>query len=125
MALRSLIAILVLALASCAEPPDLSAEQAARLVKACDVIAARHLVVHDIVYPPEEAWPEAIVQLKPERVSVDSKGVYLRTHSGWVTESGYFVPKPAPASRSKPPGREADPAFEQIAPRLYKYRIKG
>jgi hypothetical protein len=125
MVLRSLIAILGLALASCAEPPDLSAEQAAGLVKACDVIAARHLVVHDIVYPPEEAWPGAIVQLKPEKVRVDSKGVYLQTHSGWVTESGYFVPKPVPATKSKLPGGEADPAFEEIAPRLYKYRIKG
>jgi hypothetical protein len=121
---RAAACLLALGMSGCSgSPPPLSPDQAAHLVTACDLISARHTAALEAVYPPMEAWPAPIATLHPEAVRVESEGVYLRVNSGFVSETGFFVP--VPSFRGTLPGREADPSFELVAPRLYWYRAKG
>jgi hypothetical protein len=123
--MRLLLCLLTLTLGACTKgpPKNLSAEQAASIVKACDVISSRHPSILTTVHLPSEAWPAAIVQLKPESVRVDPDGVYLKVDSAFVAESGYFVP--VKSSKKELPGREGDPSYQPLAARLYWYRTKG
>jgi hypothetical protein len=123
--MRLLLCLFTLTLGACSRgpPSNLSAEQAASIVKACDVISSRHPSILTTVHLPSESWPDVIVQLDPQSVRVDADGVYLQVDSVFVTESGYFVP--VKSSNKKPRGPEGDPSYLPLAPRLYWYRLKG
>jgi hypothetical protein len=119
--MRYLAILSMVLLAGCsAPPPDLTPAEAADIVKAGDAINARHTAALEPIYPPAAAWPIAIVKLNPELVRVEpAKGVYFRLHDGWFRESGFFVP--LKKVWKKP---EGDP-YEEVAPGLYWYRIRG
>jgi hypothetical protein len=123
--MRLLICLLISTLAACSKGPpgNLSPEEMASLVKACDVISSRHPSILTTVHLPSEAWPEAIVRLDPKSVRVDAQGVYLQLDSGFVGESGFFVP--VKSSKKKLAGHEGDPSYQPLAPRLYWYRVRG
>jgi hypothetical protein len=118
---KVLACVLTALLAACADPPaQLTSEEAADLVRAGDVINARHTAALEPIYPPAPAWPPAVVRLQPQIVRVEpAMGVYFRLHDGWFRESGYFVPlKPVWKKR------DGDP-YEEVAPGLYWYRMRN
>ena len=122
--MRYLVAIVAVALMSCSDARNFSPTEAWNIVLACDALAERYpIAAGEAKHPKSEDWPAALSLLSPEAVRVDSTGVHVRLESHYVEEEGLYVP--APSLKAEPPGNEADPSYERIAPRLYRYRVKG
>jgi len=94
---------------------------AARLLEAAQQLQPRAGHPDPVLVSPE-SWPPAIREMNPERVRVTKQGVYITLHSSFVEEDGVFVAADPTATLA---GREGDPAFEVMAPRVYWYKIKG
>jgi hypothetical protein len=79
---------------------------------------------------PSPRWPDAIRALKPKDVRCEAfggedgnvDGLFIKTREFFVTEGGYFIPRPGKAMSLR---NNADPSYEAIGNGVYSYSIEG
>ena len=115
-AISVLVASLVLI--ACVRAPDVSEDQYA------GISTAAHVILDGTDQGPvaPRDWPTEIAALQPLEVIAKTDGLYIATSRMFVQEAGIFVPR-APNSFSERSG--GDPAYRELAPGLFEYRIGG
>jgi hypothetical protein len=122
--MRHFIALACVVLASCSDTRNLNPTEVWNIILAGDALMEQFPTVPgQVIHPERDDWPAALMLLSPEAVSVEVTGVHIRLDSFFVEESGLYVL--AATVRTEPPGRGADPSYERVAPRLYRYKVKG
>lgn len=79
---------LVLLIAACNSPPELSAQQKDALIAQTTKILESVSMSGPV---SEESWGAPIKSLKPKDVFINDSGLYIKTGSGFVNEYGLFV----------------------------------
>jgi hypothetical protein len=105
-------------LVACARAPDVAQGQYA------GISTAAHVILDGADQGPvaPRDWPTEIAALQPLEVIAKADGLYIATSRMFVQEAGIFVPR---APKSFSPRSGGDPAYRELAPGLFEYRIEG
>jgi hypothetical protein len=116
-----IVGYLICALAACSRQPSLDREtlrsifaEANALMEAEGASSSREV--------PESQLQRTIRSLEPQKVRLDSDGLYIRMSSLLVWEWGYFVPR---HSNTFAPKLAGDPSFTRLGEGVFWYEIKG
>lgn len=68
-----------------------------------------------------QSLPPNLALLKPIRAFKNEDGLFLVLKERFVDETGIFIEK----EKSPRQGKDSDPSFVELGPRVYRYRVKG
>jgi len=69
-----------------------------------------------------QIYPNAIIQLQPESVTMRADGLYIQLDGFFVQESGLFIPRD---DANVVEGTSSDPGYVKLGSGIYRYWIKG